>query len=67
MLDDWSGEPFDPDLARPELLHELFEHQADARPEAIAVVCGEEQSPYAELECLANRLANLLRNLGVGA
>lgn len=66
LLDDWSGEPFDPDLARPELLHELFEHQADARPEAIAVVCGEQHLTYAELECGANRLANLLRNLGVG-
>ncbi len=51
---------------RPLLLHEIFEAQADARPETIAVVFGREEITYASLENRANRLARHLRSRGVG-
>ena len=47
-------------------LHELFEAQVARSPEAVAVVCGEQQWTYAELNAQANRLAHHLRTLGVG-
>src|SRR5437016_13993982 len=49
-----------------EALHSLFEAQADARPEAVAVVFGGEETTYASLESPANRLARHLRRRGVG-
>src|SRR2546422_170172 len=49
-----------------EALHSLFEAQADARPEAVAIVFGREETTYAELESRANRLARHLRGRGVG-
>jgi non-ribosomal peptide synthetase-like protein len=48
------------------LLHELFEAQADAHPETVAVVYGREETTYASLESRANRLARHLRRRGVG-
>src|SRR5436190_7688192 len=47
-------------------LHELFEHQADLRSEAPALICGELTLSYRELELRANRLAHHLRGLGAG-
>jgi non-ribosomal peptide synthetase component F len=47
------------------LLHELFEAQVDARPEAVAVVFGREETTYENLESRANRLARHLRSRGV--
>ena len=47
-------------------VHELFEQQVARSPEAVAVVCGEQQWTYAELNARANRLAHHLRSLGVG-
>ena len=55
----------EPGLLRPELLHELFEHQAELRPDGIAVVCADQRMTYGELERLANQLARFLRSLGV--
>ena len=55
----------DPDLIRAELLHELFEQQADVHPESIALVCGEQRMTYGELERQANQLARFLRGRGV--
>ena len=55
----------DPDLLRPELLHELFEQQADARPDSIALVCAGQCLTYQELERRANQLARFLRTRGV--
>src|SRR5713226_2511231 len=51
---------------RDEVLHEIFETQADARPEAVAIVFGPEETTYAELESRANRFARHLRGRGVG-
>src|SRR5258708_23707319 len=48
-----------------QVLQEIFERQVDARPEAVAVVFGQEQATYAELEDRANRLARALRSRAV--
>jgi len=48
-------------------LHELFEEQAERRPEQIALVFGEEELTYGELNGRANQLAHYLRRKGVGA
>jgi amino acid adenylation domain-containing protein len=47
-------------------VHELFEAQAGETPEATALVFGEEQLTYAELNRRANQLACHLKGLGVG-
>jgi amino acid adenylation domain-containing protein len=44
------------------LLHQLFERQATARPDATALVCGGERMTYRELDRRANQLARHLRN-----
>ncbi|MEN3328617.1 MAG: hypothetical protein V7638_3424, partial [Acidobacteriota bacterium] len=46
-------------------IHELFEAQVAATPEAVAVVAGETTLSYAELNRRANQLAHHLRSLGV--
>ncbi len=45
---------------------DLFEHAADAFPERVAVICGDRQVTYRELEDEANRLAHHLAAQGVG-
>ncbi|HKH47032.1 MAG TPA: amino acid adenylation domain-containing protein [Thermoanaerobaculia bacterium] len=47
------------------LMHQLFEEQVDARPEAPAAAWKGRTWSYGELEGQANRLAGLLRGLGV--
>src|SRR6185295_15010531 len=51
--------------ARACVLHGIFEAQADARPDAIAVIFGCEETTYAAIESRANRLARHLRARGV--
>ncbi|WP_449301162.1 amino acid adenylation domain-containing protein [Pseudomonas citri] len=46
-------------------IHQLFEAQVAARPEAIAVVCEGERLSYAELNRQANQLAHHLIGLGI--
>ncbi|HYY43497.1 MAG TPA: AMP-binding protein, partial [Pyrinomonadaceae bacterium] len=46
-------------------LHQIFARQAAATPEAVAVIFGDEQLTYAELNQRANQLAHRLRRLGV--
>jgi len=47
-------------------IHQSFEQQAAARPEATAVVFGEQRLSYRELNERANKLARYLQRLGVG-
>lgn len=46
------------------LLHELIEQQADRVPANVAVICGDRQLTYRELNDRANRLAGVLRSRG---
>jgi acyl-CoA synthetase (AMP-forming)/AMP-acid ligase II len=46
-------------------LADLFESVADAVPERLALVCGEQRRTFAELDERATRLANFLRDRGV--
>lgn len=48
-------------------VHEVFEEQVERTPDAAAVVFGDAQLTYRELNARANRLARHLRSLGVGA
>ncbi|MEL6331449.1 MAG: amino acid adenylation domain-containing protein [Cyanobacteria bacterium J06626_26] len=47
-------------------IHELFEQQVNLTPEAVAVVYGQEQLSYQDLNNKANQLAHYLRDQGVG-
>ena len=47
-------------------VHELFEAQAEQRPEAVALVYEAECLSYGELNARANQLGRYLRELGVG-
>ncbi len=54
------------DFASDDTLAARVERAARARPEAVAVSCGDERLTYGELEARATRLARRLRELGVG-
>jgi amino acid adenylation domain-containing protein len=56
-----AGEPVEE-----ECFHRLFERRARERPDAPALMAGEEIWTYGELDRHANRLAHHLRELGVG-
>ncbi|MGY6278393.1 condensation domain-containing protein, partial [Methylomonas sp. MgM2] len=47
-------------------VHALIRRQAQAQPEALALICGESRLSYAELEAQANRLAHRLLAEGLG-
>ncbi|WP_410524906.1 amino acid adenylation domain-containing protein [Pseudomonas sp. DTU_2021_1001937_2_SI_NGA_ILE_001] len=47
-------------------VHQLFADQAQRTPQAVAVISGERQLTYAELEQQANQLANALVARGIG-
>ena len=44
---------------------DLAEHAIDAVPDRVALICGDEQLTYAQLEDKANRLAHYLQDQGV--
>src|SRR4028119_354526 len=48
-------------------IHQLFEMQAARTPDAVALVFGEEQVTYRELNFRSNQLARYLQKMGVGA
>ncbi|MBC1274872.1 amino acid adenylation domain-containing protein [Nostoc sp. UCD121] len=50
---------------RSQLIHQLFEAQAERTPDNIAVVFNNQQLTYRELNERANKLANYLQKLGV--
>ncbi len=47
-------------------VHELFEKQVDATPDDVAVLFGDEELSYRELDERADHLAHALRAIGVG-
>src|SRR5215831_15714004 len=49
-----------------QLLHERFERQAQSSPQAIALVCGQTELTYRELDNRANQLAHFLQGCGIG-
>ncbi len=67
ILGAWSlGEEWDTSLPSNRCLHQLFEAQAAQTPNAVAVVGGESQITYAELNTRAEHLSRDLRRRGVG-
>jgi len=64
LIESWQQGPV---VAVPELcVHELFEQQVERTPNAIAVVFGEQELSYGELNVRANHLAHHLIDCGVG-
>ncbi|SDZ31331.1 amino acid adenylation domain-containing protein, partial [Lysobacter sp. yr284] len=65
QLETWNDTdaPFPQDLC----IHQLFERQAAATPEAVAVVCGDRALGYRDLNEQANKLAHGLIGRGVRA
>ncbi|AZC19691.1 non-ribosomal peptide synthetase [Pseudomonas sp. CMR5c] len=55
------------DYPRGVCMHQLIEAQAGRTPQACALVFGERQLSYGELDARANQLARLLREQGVAA
>ncbi|MBJ2179845.1 non-ribosomal peptide synthase/polyketide synthase [Pseudomonas veronii] len=64
MLEAWNHTAFD--YPRERCVHQLFEAQALAQPDAIAVQFNDDALSYAELNRRANRLAHRLIAAGVG-
>ncbi len=64
LLQTWNAT--EADYPRHRCVHELVEDRAGQMPEAIALVAGDEQLSYGELNARANRLARYLVKLGVG-
>ena len=52
------------DFPRGDLLHDFVARQADVTPDAVALVAGEEQLTYRELNAKANQLAHYLMQRG---
>ncbi|WP_373526933.1 amino acid adenylation domain-containing protein [Nostoc sp.] len=48
-------------------IHQLFEAQVERTPDAVAVICKEEELTYRELNQRANQLAHYLQKLGVSS
>ena len=55
------------DYPQDKCIHQLFDEQVKRTPHSIAVIFGNEQLTYHQLNCRANQLAHYLKSLGVGA
>ena len=64
LVAEWSGSRTA--YPRESSIQELFEAEVERTPEAVAVIFGEQQLTYRELNERANQLAHHLRGLGVG-
>ena len=51
---------------RERALHELWERQAEQTPQAIALICGDRQLTYQQLNAQANQVARALAKRGAG-
>lgn len=65
ILDDWNGTK--ENLPEVSSWTQLFEKQAAQTPNALAVVCGNQQMTYKELDESSNKVAHYLKSCGVGA
>jgi amino acid adenylation domain-containing protein/non-ribosomal peptide synthase protein (TIGR01720 family) len=63
LIYDWSNTGI-ADLGE-QCIHELFAAQVARSPEAIAVICGDQQLTYHQLNARANQLADYLQKQGV--
>jgi amino acid adenylation domain-containing protein len=54
------------DYPKDKCIHELFETQVETTPDAIALICEDQQLTYSELNTRANQLAHYLHKHGVG-
>ncbi len=64
LLQDWNATASE--YPRRETIASLFEEQAQRRPRAVALIRGNRTWSYGQLNSRANRLAHLLRSLGIG-
>jgi amino acid adenylation domain-containing protein len=64
LLIDWNAT--EADFPSTKCVHHLFEEQTNKTPQATAVVFGDGQLTYRELNERANQLAHYLRKVGVG-
>ncbi|MGV8769620.1 AMP-binding protein, partial [Pseudomonas aeruginosa] len=64
LINGWNAtaQPYPQDVC----LHGLFEAQVRRTPDAVALVCGDAELSYAQLNAQANRLAHALMQRGVG-
>jgi amino acid adenylation domain-containing protein len=65
MLVEWNSRRYD--FPREALIHHLVEQQAQAAPDAPAILFKDQRLTYRELDQRANQLAHHLRSLGVRA
>lgn len=66
IIGEWSCPTFDESLKRDELLHEIFEQQADLQKDKTALEFAGERLSYAQVDKRANQLARHLRAIGAG-
>jgi len=64
MLVEWNATHAE--YPRAACIHQLFEEQARRTPDAVALVCGDQELTYRELDARADRLARYLQGVGVG-
>ena len=64
LIVDWNDTRSD--YPKDRCIHELFEAQVERTPDAVAVIFGEQEVSFKELNRRANKLARHLRSSGVG-